>query len=203
MTLLGGNVDLVNVAAVNGCKAIVARGHGCDRATRAMTVATHGFRRPRTDEMADKLGFPWTHCIGHGRGLWPERRDCHGARTPINRKSMDTAMPTIKDKSVGPAPNKEDVMSALRSVIDPELGVNIVDLGLVQDIVCGASGVRVALIMTTPACPLGEMIVEQAEQALVSRFPAAEPVEVELLRGVVWSPERLSGEGRRQLGLSP
>lgn len=111
-------------------------------------------------------------------------------------------MPTIEDKSGCVAPNKDDVMSALRSVVDPELGINIVDLGLVQDIVCAGNGVRVALIMTTPACPLGEMIVEQAEQALASRFPAAEPVEVKLLRGVLWSPERLSGEGRRQLGLS-
>jgi metal-sulfur cluster biosynthetic enzyme len=115
---------------------------------------------------------------------------------------MENAMSTIEERQADVTPDEDGVMSALRTVVDPELGINIVDLGLIQSIHCDKKGVTVSLIMTTPACPLGEMIVEQAEQALVSRYPSAEQVDVELIRDILWSPDRLNDAGRRQLGLS-
>jgi len=111
-------------------------------------------------------------------------------------------MQAIRAVTPGTTVSNDNILSALRSVVDPELGVNIVDLGLVQQVVCTDGGIKVALIMTTPACPLGEMIVEEAEQVLAGCFPEAGGVEVRLLRGVLWSPDRLSDAGRRQLGLS-
>jgi metal-sulfur cluster biosynthetic enzyme len=95
----------------------------------------------------------------------------------------------------------EDILLALKTVIDPELGVNIVDLGLVQRADKTADAIEVALTMTTPACPLGEMLVEEAERALGGRFPEVPSIRVELLRDAVWSPDRMTEEGRRQLGL--
>ena len=95
-----------------------------------------------------------------------------------------------------------DILQALKNVIDPELGINVVDLGLVYRAAHVLGGIEVALAMTSPACPLGEMMVAEATSALQARFPEASSVQVELLRDVPWSPERMSEEGRRQLGLN-
>jgi metal-sulfur cluster biosynthetic enzyme len=98
--------------------------------------------------------------------------------------------------------DNDDILLALKNVIDPELGINVVDLGLVHRAAHVADGIEVALAMTSAACPLGEMMVEEATLALQARFPAAGCIRVELIRDVTWSPERMSEEGRRQLGLS-
>jgi metal-sulfur cluster biosynthetic enzyme len=96
----------------------------------------------------------------------------------------------------------DDILAALKSVIDPELGINVVDLGLVCRAARVADAIEVALAMTSPACPLGEMMVEEARLALQESFPDASSIHVELVRDLAWSPERMSEEGRRQLGLS-
>jgi metal-sulfur cluster biosynthetic enzyme len=95
----------------------------------------------------------------------------------------------------------DDILIPLREIIDPELGVNIVDLGLVHRAARTFDGIEVALIMTSASCPLGEMLVDQAEQALRDCFPEASSIRVELVRDTPWSPDRMSEEGRRQLGL--
>jgi metal-sulfur cluster biosynthetic enzyme len=95
-----------------------------------------------------------------------------------------------------------DILLALKKVIDPELGINVVDLGLVCRAAHVADGIEVALSMTSPACPLGEMIVEEAKLALQEHFPDASSINVELIRDLPWSPERMTEDGRRQLGLS-
>ncbi|MCC6948974.1 MAG: metal-sulfur cluster assembly factor [Bradyrhizobiaceae bacterium] len=101
------------------------------------------------------------------------------------------------------AMNDDDILAALKEVIDPELGLNIVDLGLVHEIIAKADRILVALMMTTPACPLGEMLVEQAEAALLKHFPTVELIDVMLRRDLPWSPELMTEDGRRQLGLTP
>lgn len=95
-----------------------------------------------------------------------------------------------------------DVLLALKDVIDPELGINVVDLGLVCRAVRFPNAIDVALAMTSPACPLGEMMVEEARLALQKRFAEVASIQVELVRDLPWSPERMSEEGRRKLGLS-
>jgi metal-sulfur cluster biosynthetic enzyme len=95
----------------------------------------------------------------------------------------------------------EDILAVLRTVIDPELGINIVDLGLVYQAMRNANGIDVALTMTTPACPLGEMMTEEIKLVLRDRFPGTSEVRVELVWDPPWSPELMSEESRRQLGM--
>ena len=96
-----------------------------------------------------------------------------------------------------------DILSALKTVIDPELGINIVDLGLVYHAVRNANKIDIALTMTTPACPLGEMMSEEIKLVLRNRFPdlTDTDVRVELVWDPPWSPELMSEESRRQLGM--
>ena len=96
----------------------------------------------------------------------------------------------------------DDILAALKAVIDPELGINIVDLGLVYHAVRNAAGIDIALTMTTPACPLGEMMTEEIKLVLRDRFPALPDVRVELVWDPPWSPELMSEAARRQLGMS-
>ncbi len=98
--------------------------------------------------------------------------------------------------------DNDDILLALKNVIDPELGINVVDLGLVHRAAHVADGIEVALAMTSAACPLGEMMVEEATLALQAGFPDAGSIHVELARNITWSPDQISEEGRRQLGLS-
>ncbi len=96
----------------------------------------------------------------------------------------------------------DDVLAALRGVIDPELGINIVDLGLVYHAAWSATGIEIALTMTSRSCPLGEMLMEDVKRALQTRFPDARAIQVELVWSPPWSLDRLTDEGKRQLGWS-
>jgi metal-sulfur cluster biosynthetic enzyme len=91
-----------------------------------------------------------------------------------------------------------EILEALQNVHDPELGIGIVDLGLVYRAERTAERIDVAVTLTTPSCPLGEMIVEEVRYALEQRFPDGPPVHVELVWEPAWSPERMS-ETARQL----
>lgn len=92
------------------------------------------------------------------------------------------------------------VVEALRNVIDPELGVNVLDLGLVYDVALNGDDVRIDLTMTSPACPLGDVLVADVEQTVRRLVPAAARVEVRLVWEPPWTPERMSDAARRQLG---
>lgn len=95
----------------------------------------------------------------------------------------------------------DDILTALKAVIDPELGINIVDLGLVYSATRSTNELYVALTMTTPACPLGEMMSEEIKRVLGERFPDAQNVRVELVWDPPWSPDLMTEESRRQLGM--
>ncbi|MBW2390398.1 MAG: metal-sulfur cluster assembly factor, partial [Deltaproteobacteria bacterium] len=90
------------------------------------------------------------------------------------------------------------ILDALREVIDPELGINVVDLGLVERVEDTGLGVRVWLGMTSPACPAGPLMRRNARDALL-RLPGVEEAEVLPAHNFRWSPERLSNLGRAQL----
>ncbi len=91
------------------------------------------------------------------------------------------------------------VLAALREVIDPELGLNVVDLGLVYGIEIRGAAVDVGLTMTSSACPLGEHVARLAEQRL-GALPGIEAVTVNLVWDPPWSPERMSEAARQALG---
>jgi metal-sulfur cluster biosynthetic enzyme len=97
-------------------------------------------------------------------------------------------------------PNEEQVREALRSVIDPEAGMNIVDLGLVYRIAVDPQGIRVDMTMTTPSCPVGPMLVEQARQAILAALPDAGPVRVELVWQPPWSADMMSPHAKKHFG---
>lgn len=94
----------------------------------------------------------------------------------------------------------DPIRQALKSVVDPELGVNIVDLGLVYRAAWTAEGIDVAITMTTPTCPLGEMLVAEADETLRRRFPDAARIDVALVWDPPWSAELMNDDARRQLG---
>jgi metal-sulfur cluster biosynthetic enzyme len=94
----------------------------------------------------------------------------------------------------------EKAREALREVIDPELGINIVDLGLVYGIKLEQEQLSIALTMTTPACPLGDTIKRHARAALERIFPERE-VEIHLVWDPPWTSDRMSRSARQMLGL--
>jgi len=97
---------------------------------------------------------------------------------------------------------EEAVRAALRNVIDPEAGMNIVDLGLVYDIEIATGRVRVAMTMTTPACPMGAMITEEAREAIRGIAPAGTDVIVDLVWEPPWNAARMSAHARQHFGWS-
>ena len=99
-------------------------------------------------------------------------------------------------------PTEERVREALCSVDDPEVGMNIVDLGLVYRIDIAPELVRVELTMTTPACPMGDLITENADRAVRAALPEGVAVEVVLVWEPPWTPEMMSESARQTFGWS-
>ncbi len=90
-------------------------------------------------------------------------------------------------------------VAAMGDVVDPELGLDIVSLGLVYRVeVCGQL-VRVTMTMTSAACPLGEVIVDEVRAALL-QIVGVDDVDVELVWTPTWTTARMSPEARAQLG---
>ncbi len=97
-------------------------------------------------------------------------------------------------------PIQEQVRAALRLVDDPEVGMNIIDLGLVYRIDIAPERVRVELTMTTPACPMGELITDSARRAVGAALPKHVVVDVELVWDPPWTPEMMSDSARQTFG---
>jgi metal-sulfur cluster biosynthetic enzyme len=89
--------------------------------------------------------------------------------------------------------------AALEGVIDPEMALNIVTLGLVQRVEVAPRGIFARITMTSAACPVTEYIVEETGHALRGAFPGT-PIDVELTWEPPWSPERMSPSARRAMG---
>ena len=94
---------------------------------------------------------------------------------------------------------KEEVVEVLRGVEDPELGMDIVDLGLMYDVEVEGSNVKVLHSLTSMGCPAGPMIQEGIHEA-VAALPGVENVEVELTWDPPWTPEKMSDDAKFILG---
>ena len=99
-----------------------------------------------------------------------------------------------------PMPANDAVWEALRRVDDPEAGMNIVDLGLVYGVEVGSGAVDIDLTMTTAACPMTDMIVEQAKGAVDEIVPPGTAVNVRLVWDPPWTPDRMTGIAREHFG---
>lgn len=97
-------------------------------------------------------------------------------------------------------PDDEAVREALRQVDDPEAGMNIVDLGLVYGIDVTADAVHVDLTMTTAACPMAEMITDQARDVIVTIVPPDTHVDVRLVWDPPWTPDKMTGIAKDHFG---
>ncbi len=95
--------------------------------------------------------------------------------------------------------SEERVYEALKEVFDPELGINIVDLGLVYGLDLSGDGIRVEYTLTYPGCPLGDQIRQDITTVLWSRLGVPR-ITAELVWEPLWGPERMSEEARISLG---
>ncbi|MBA2358943.1 MAG: metal-sulfur cluster assembly factor [Actinobacteria bacterium] len=95
---------------------------------------------------------------------------------------------------------REQVFDALRGVEDPELGMDVVDLGLVYDVEVDGSSVKVIHSLTSMGCPAGPMIQEDIHRA-ASEVEGVEAVEVDLTWDPPWTPERMSDDAKFILGI--
>jgi metal-sulfur cluster biosynthetic enzyme len=91
-------------------------------------------------------------------------------------------------------------LDLLYSVIDPELGVNIVDLGLVYSLDIAGDVAQVQMTMTTPACPLGDYLSDAVESAILNGMPGIQSVQTQITFEPPWDPEMMSGAAKYQLG---
>lgn len=96
--------------------------------------------------------------------------------------------------------DENQLIDALKQVVDPELMINIVDLGLVYDIAQDDHKVRVQMTLTSPACPAGPQIVHQAKMAL-EQLEGVDEAQIQLVMSPPWTPERMTDEARDQLGI--
>jgi metal-sulfur cluster biosynthetic enzyme len=96
-------------------------------------------------------------------------------------------------------PTKDQVVDALRAVEDPELGMDIVELGLLYDVEVEGPKVKVIHTLTSMGCPVGPMIQENIDQ-IARSMPDVEDVEVELTWDPPWSPEKMSEDAKFILG---
>ena len=97
-------------------------------------------------------------------------------------------------------PDDDAVREALRSVDDPEAGMNIVDLGLVYGVEVDASGIHVDLTMTTAACPMADMILDQADAAIAGIAPPGTPIDLRLVWDPPWTPDKMTGIAKSHFG---
>lgn len=96
--------------------------------------------------------------------------------------------------------SEAEILDQLATVIDPELGMNIVDLGLVYEIRLEHNMASISVTMTTPACPIAPHLVEQIKTSLAGQFLELRSVDVQLVWEPVWNPMMMSWKARAQLG---
>jgi metal-sulfur cluster biosynthetic enzyme len=94
---------------------------------------------------------------------------------------------------------EDDVYEALSNVIDPELGLDFVELGLIYGLEIDESTVNVTFTLTTPACPIGPQVTEQIQE-FVGELPGVETVNASMVFTPPWSPDKMSEDAKFALG---
>jgi metal-sulfur cluster biosynthetic enzyme len=100
--------------------------------------------------------------------------------------------------------SEESIREALKQVVDPELFVNIIDLGLVYSVVLNPSeekqNIEIEMTLTSPACPAGPQLIHQTKEIL-GRMEGVGEVQVKLVMTPPWTPDRMTDDARDQLGI--
>ncbi len=96
-------------------------------------------------------------------------------------------------------PTKDEILTALKQVFDPEIGVNILDLGLIRGLDLDGTHVHVDLTLTSPGCPMGPQMIRDV-RAELARLPGIEKVDVDLVWSPPWHPSMMSDAAKDELG---
>jgi metal-sulfur cluster biosynthetic enzyme len=129
-------------------------------------------------------------------------------RAPVNPQSTIHNPQWISEEPLMPVA-EEAVREALKQVVDPELFINVIDLGLVygleltpgeQPETADKTNVKIEMTLTSPACPAGPQLIAQAKQVL-GRLEGVGNVEVKLVMAPPWSPDKMTEAARDQLGI--
>jgi metal-sulfur cluster biosynthetic enzyme len=119
----------------------------------------------------------------------------------IRARAVSCAAATTERTLMAAAFSAEDVRENLKNVYDPEIGINIVDLGLVYDVdVADGGDVLVTMTLTSLGCPLGPVIVQEVTGAL-KELPGINEVDVKLVWSPPWTPDAMSEEAKDELGI--
>lgn len=100
----------------------------------------------------------------------------------------------------GPEALRQPVIDALMRVVDPEVALSIVDVGLIYGVTVTGERLHVLLTMTSAACPVADVIIEDIEMELDAIAPPGQQIDVELTWEPAWTPERISERSRRFMG---
>ena len=92
----------------------------------------------------------------------------------------------------------EQIINCLKDVYAPEIGINVVDLGLIYEIEMKKGTILVKMVLTSPSCPLPEVIISRVKKAII-KLGGVDCVTVQVERNRRWSPEMMTEEGRRML----
>lgn len=134
-------------------------------------------------------------------GGWGSNRDEGGKAKQVWEDSMIASQggkPSFQYNATRMITNKE-VYAQLATVMDPELHVDIVSLGLIYDVEVNGGGIKVTMTLTTPGCPLAPVIDQLIKEAL--KPLGAEAIELRLVWEPAWNKEMMSEEARLQLGM--
>jgi len=115
----------------------------------------------------------------------------------MSDENMPASPPPASDV---PPPSADQVKLALRKVKDPELNLNIIDLGLVYDIMVDGSEVQVDMTLTSPGCPAGPQITGDVERA-VKAMPGVTAVAINIVWDPFWTPDKIEPRVRAYMGL--
>jgi metal-sulfur cluster biosynthetic enzyme len=110
---------------------------------------------------------------------------------------MNTA--TSSPNPAAGTPDTAAVWDTLRTIPDPEFGINIVDMGLIYDVECAGGDIKVTMTLTTPNCPSGDWIYEGVKTA-IRLLPGARTTEVKMVFDPAWTTAALSENAQRLLG---
>jgi metal-sulfur cluster biosynthetic enzyme len=116
--------------------------------------------------------------------------------TQTTRAALAPSSPTDGE----PGDLEKQVIEALKEVDDPELGINIVDLGLVYDVAIEGDAVHITYTLTTMGCPIGPLIETQIKQ-MIEPIEGIDRVEAEMVLSPPWTPDKMSEEAKAALGM--
>jgi metal-sulfur cluster biosynthetic enzyme len=119
--------------------------------------------------------------------------------TEAGRLQMLNPLPRRPAADTAP-PTEDDIRDSLMFVLDPEVGINVVDLGLVYGIMVEGNAVHIDMTLTTPGCPLHSTIAEAVQRVLETRHPSLVDIQMDLVWDPPWDTSMITESGRTQLG---